>query len=178
MPKKTEEKNTKGTKKTTKASASKKVTKTTKKVEKEPVTKVEVKEVPVVKKENKKGKKVNSLMNNTPFVAACCVIILLVAVLIFILCTKRVPLTSKGEEIVATIKGKTVTANELYLSLKDKTGKDQLLNIIDEFIADKEVTFTKDDEEYVQEIVDYYVEYAEISYFREGNKTFVFSRRS
>lgn len=173
MPKKTEEKNTKGTKNTTKTSASKKVT-NVKKVEKavkEPVTKVEVKEVPVVKKENKKGKKQNSLMNNTPFVAACCVIILLVAVLIFTLCVKRVPLTSKGEEIVATIKGKKVTADELYLSLKDATGKDQLLNIIDEFIADKEVTITEDDEKYVQEIVDYYVEYAE--YYETDLATFL-----
>ena len=163
MPKKTEEKNTKGTKKTTKTSASKKVTNVKKfeKAEKEPVTKVEVKEVPVVKKENKKGKKQNSLMNNTPFVAACCVIILLVAVLIFTLCVKRVPLTSKGEEIVATIKGKKVTADELYLGLKDKAGKDQLLTIIDEFIAEKEVTITEEDEKYVQEIVDYYIEYAE-----------------
>ena len=173
MPKKTEEKNTKGTKKTTKTSASKKVT-NVKKVEKtvkEPVAKVEVKEVPVVKKENKKGKKQNSLMNNTPFVVACCIIILLVAVLIFTLCTKRVPLTSKGEEIVATIKGKKVTADELYLSLKDKTGKDQLLTIIDEFIADKEVTITEEDEEYVKEIVDYYVEYAE--YYETDLATFL-----
>lgn len=163
MPKKTEEKNTKGTKKATKTSASKKST-NVKKVEKsvkEPVTKVEVKEVAVVKKENKKGNKKNSLMNNTPFVAACCVIILLVAVLIFTLCIKRVPVTSKGEEIVATIKGKKITADELYLSLKDANGKDQLLSIIDEYIANKEVTITEEDEKYVQEIVDYYVEYAE-----------------
>ena len=176
MPKKTEEKNTKGTKKATKTSASKKVTTTkknvkTEKVVKEPVAKVEVKEVPVVKKEIKKGKKENNLMNNTPFVVACCVIVLLVAVLVFTLCTKRVPLTSKGEEIVATIKGKKITADELYLSLKDKTGKDQLLTIIDEFIADKEVTITEEDEEYVKEIVDYYVEYAE--YYETDLATFL-----
>lgn len=173
MPKKTEEKNTKGTKKTTKTSASKKVT-NVKKVEKtvkEPVAKVEVKEVPVVKKENKKGKKQNSLMNNTPFVAACCIIVLLVAVLIFTLCVKRVPLTSKGEEIVATIKGKKVTADELYLSLKDTNGKDQLLSIIDEYISEKEVTITEKDEEYVQEIVDYYLEYAE--YYETDLATFL-----
>lgn len=173
MPKKTEEKNTKGTKNTTKTSSSKKVAnvKNFEKKEKEPVAKVEVKEVPVVKKENKKGKKQNSLMNNTPFVAACCVIILLVAVLIFTLCVKRVPLTSKGEEIVATIKGKKVTADELYLSLKDAGGKDQLLSIIDEYIADKEVTITEEDNEYVKEIVDYYLEYAE--YYETDLATFL-----
>ena len=176
MPKKTEEKNVKGTKKTTKTSTAKKVTKKVEakpatKVEVKPVAKVEVKEVPVVKKVEKKGKKENSLMNNTPFVVCMCVIILLTAVLIFVLCTKRVPVTSKGEEIVATLNGKTITADELYLSLKDKTGKDQLLNIIDEYIADKEVTFTEEDEEYAQEIVDYYVEYAE--YYETDLKTFL-----
>lgn len=173
MPKKTEEKNTKGTKKTTKTSDTKKTTKTKKveKVVKVPETKVEVKEVDVVKKETEKGKKQNSLMNNTPFVAACCVIILLVAVLIFVLCIKRVPVTSKGEEIVATIKGKKVTADELYLQLKDAAGKDQLLSIIDEYISEKEVTITDDDEKYVQEVVDYYVEYAE--YYETDLKTFL-----
>ena len=113
MPKKTEEKNTKGTKKTTKAAVSKK---STKKVVKE------VKETPVVvketKKEIKKGKKTCALMNNTPFVVCMCIIILLTALLIFVACVKRVPLTSKGNEVVATIKGKKVTADELYLSLK------------------------------------------------------------
>lgn len=184
MPKKTEEKNTKGTKKTTKTSAAKKTTtnksiapkKVSEKVVKEKAakiteTKVEVKEVPVVKKEKKKGKKENSLMNNTPFVVSMCVIILLVAVLIFVVCTKRVPVTSKGEEIVATIKGKTITADELYLALKDKTGKDQLLNIIDEYIAEKEVTITDADKEYVQEVVDYYVEYAE--YYKTDLESFL-----
>lgn len=181
MPKKTEEKNTKGTKKVTKTSAttkntkSKKVVKNTEpKVKKEvkvPETKVEVKEVPVAKKEVKKGKKENSLMNNTPFVVCMCVIILLVAVLIFVLCTKRVPVTSKGEEIVATLNGKTITANELYLSLKDAGGKDQLLTLIDEYIAEKEVTFTEEDEKYVQEVVDYYIEYAE--YYETDLATFL-----
>lgn len=173
MPKKTEEKNTKGKKIATKTSATKK---TTKKVEKTKIAKIteekpEVKEVPVVKKENKKGRKENSLMNNTPFVVCMCVIILLVAMLIFVVCTKRVPVTSKGEEIVATIKGKTITADELYLSLKDLTGKDQLLTIIDEYIAEKEVTVTEKDEEYVQGVVDYYLEYAE--YYQTDLETFL-----
>lgn len=173
MPKKTEEKNTKGTKKTTKASTNKKVT-NSKKIEKAvkvPETKVEVKEVTVVKEKNKKGNKKNSLMNNTPFVVCMCVIILLVAVLIFTLCVKRVPVTSKGKEIVATVNGKKVTADELYLSLKDEKGKDQLLSIIDEYIAEKEVTVTEEDEKYVQEVVDYYVEYAE--YYQTDLETFL-----
>lgn len=181
MPKKTEEKNTKGTKKTTKASASKKTNTakkntTIKKVVKEevvkvPETKVEVKEVKVAKKEKKKGKKSCELMNNTPFVISACIIILLVAILIFVLCTKRVPTTSKGEEVIATLKGKTITADELYLKLKDEAGKDQLLSIIDEYIAEKEVTVTEDDEKYVQEVVDYYKDYAK--YYETDLETFL-----
>ena len=58
MPKKTEEKNTKGTKKTTKTSAAKKTTQNRTKVGKEKAakiteTKVEVKEVPVAMNERK-----------------------------------------------------------------------------------------------------------------------------
>ena len=176
MPKKTEEKNTKGTKKTTKTSTSKKTTTTAKKVAKEkvvkvPETKVEVKEVPVVKKDKKKGKKSCDLMNNTPFVVSVCIIIILVAILIFVLCIKKVPTTSKGEEIIATLKGKKITADELYIKLKDEAGKDQLLAIIDEYIAEKEVTVTEEDEKYVQEIVDYYKEYAE--YYETDLETFL-----
>ena len=183
MPKKTEEKNTKGTKKTTKTSTSKKTTITKKannakvtkvakeKVVKVPETKVEVKEVAVAKKENKKGKKSCGLMNNTPFVVSVCIIILLVAVLIFVLCVKKVPTTSKGEEIVASLNGKKITADELYLKLKDEAGKDQLLSMIDEYISEKEVKITKDDEEHVQEIVDYYKDYAE--YYETDLETFL-----
>ena len=167
MPKKTEEKNNKGKKKTTKTSAAKKTT-NNKKVVKVPETKVEVK---VEKKEIKKGNKGNSLMNNTPFVICMCVIILLTAMLIFTVCTKRVPSTSKGDEIVATIKGKKFTADELYTALKDEKGKDALLNLVDGYISDKEVTVTEDDEKYVQEVVDYYLEYAE--YYKTDLESFL-----
>ena len=166
MPKKTEEKNIKG-KKTTKASTIKKTTKAKKTVN----PAVEVKEVVVEKKEIKKGNKENSLMNNTPFVISMCIIILLVAVLLFTLCTKRVPLTSKGDEVVATIKGKKITANDLYASLKEENGQTALLNIVDEYIANKEVTITEDDNKKVKEIVDYYLEYAE--YYKVDLATFL-----
>ena len=159
MAKKTEEKNIKGKKTTTKVSAK---TASAKKIaKKEPVKVEKVKEAVVVKKEIKKGNKKETIFNNTPFVVCLCVIVLLVAVLIFVLCTKRVPVTSKGNEIVAKIDGKTITANDLYLSLKDEYGVNELINTIDEHIANKEVTVTKDDEKYVQEVVDYYKEMAE-----------------
>lgn len=175
MPKDTTKKNSKGTKntkakKTTKAVTSKKapVKKVpTKKVEaKVTEKKVEVKEVVKTKKGNKNSlaKKVKTLVNkvmeNTPLVVALCVIVVLVAALILTLCLKRVPKTSKGNEILATITGKTVTANDLYEELKEDDGTNSLINIIDTYIADKEVEITKENEEYVQEVVDYYKEYA------------------
>jgi len=169
MPKDTTKKNTKGTKSTT----SKKVETKKSSVKKVPAKKVEPKvtekkvEVKEVVK-TKKGKKqfvvndiITKVMKNTPLVIALCVIVVLIAALIFSLCMKRVPKTSKGEEILATVNGKTVTANELYESLKESYGTDTLINLIDTYIADKEVKINKENEEYVQEVVDYYKEYAE-----------------
>ena len=158
MPKKTEEKNTKGKKTTVKTSATKKTVKKVEKAKKEPV---KVEEVVTVKEEIKKGKEKELLMNNTPFVVSVCVIVLLLAVLIFVLCTKKVPTTKSGDEIVAKINGKTITADDLYLSLKETYGVNEVLSLIDEHIANKEVTITKDDEKYAQDVVDMYVEYAE-----------------
>ena len=184
MPKNTTKKNSKGTKSTTtKKVETKKVAekvpekKVTKKVEtkKTPVKKI-VEEKAEVKKvvKEKKGNKENvitKLMNNTPFVVASCVIILLVAILIFVLCIKRIPTTSSGKEILATINGKTITADDLYLSLKESYGTDELINVIDSYIADKEVEITKENEKYVKEVVDYYKEYAE--YYNVDLATFL-----
>jgi len=164
MPKNTTKKNTKGTKSTTskkvetkKAPVKKVETKVTEK-------KVEVKEV-VKTKKGKKESRIKVLiakhMDNTPFVIASCVVVLLLAALILVLCLKRVPKTSKGEEILATLNGKTITANELYEALKEKNGTEELVNLIDTYIADKEVEITDEHKEYVKEVVDYYKEYAE-----------------
>lgn len=185
MPKNTTQKNNKG-KNTTKAATSKKAP--AKKVEnkkveakkvevKETEKKVEVKETvkPVVKKEKKGKCKVlfDKVMNNTPFVVALCIILLLIACLIFTLCIKKVPKTTEGNDIVATIKGKEITADELYESLKESYGTDTLINLIDTYIADKEVKVTEENEEYVQEVVDYYKEYAE--YYGVDLETFLTS---
>lgn len=170
MPKDTTKKNTKGTKntkakKTTKAVTSKKAP--VKKVETKITEKnIEVKEVVKTEKGNKKSSEkkakvlVNKVMDNTPFVIALCVIVLLVAALILTLCLKRVPKTSKGNDILATITGKTVTANELYKELKEEKGTESLINIIDTYIANKEVEITEENKKYVEEVVDYYKEYA------------------
>ena len=171
MPKKTTKKNTKGTKNTTSKKVEAKTT-PVKNGETKVTEKVEVKKV----KKEKKGKAkavVTKVMENTPFVISLCAIVLLVAALILALCTKRVPTTSKGEEILATVNGKTITADELYLSLKDSHGTDALINLIDTYIADKEVKITEENKKYVQEVVDYYKEYAE--YYKVDLATFLSS---
>lgn len=183
MPKKIEEKNTKGSKKTTKQSTSKKVngtknnkqlnSNTEKKVieiKKVPETKLEIKDV-YVEKNKKKGKEKESLFNNTPFVISSCLVLLLGAIIVLLLCVKRVPVNSNGEEIIAKINGKEITANELYLSLKEDNGENKLISIIDEYISEKEAVVTEDDKKYVQEVVDYYVESAE--YYKTDLETFL-----
>ena len=201
MPKDTTKKNSKGANtkatKTTKAVTSKKAN-----TKKAPVKKVETKKVPakkveakVTKKEievkeivkEKKGKKVSifkrakiaiskiisKVMENTPLVIALCVIIVLIAALILTLCLKRIPKISDGKEIFATMTGKTITADDLYEELKEEDGYNALINIIDSYIADKEVEITEENEKYVQEVVDYYKEYAE--YYGTDLTTFLSS---
>lgn len=158
MPKKSKEKNKKDKNMATKVSNVS---------EKHGTNKViETKETVVVKKKKeKKGKGkfkalVNKVVNNTPFVVALCVILLLVGALLYTMSIRRIPKTDKGSEIVATIKGKKITAENLYQELKKSNGTDALINMIDTYIAEKEVEVTKDDKEYVTEVVDYYKDYA------------------
>lgn len=174
MPKNTTKKNNKGSKNTT----SKKV-----ETKKTPVKKVETKKAPVEKVETKvtekkvevkkvvkpekekKGKiktLINKVMSNTPFVISLCIIIILIALLILTLCSKRISKTSDGEEIIASVNGENFTADQLYTELKESYGTDALINLIDDYITDKEIQdFTEEDEKYVQEVIDYYKEYAE-----------------
>ena len=170
MAEKTTKKNTKGTKKavekkttkkvTTKAAPKKEVKKVTPKKEVKKVTKVApVKEEKIVtKKENKlKGNIKNvwdKIIANKPFAISLCIILVLTVALICTICYKRIPKTKDGKQIVATIKGKTITADDLYIELKNDYGTDKLISIIDNYITSKEVTFTKENEEYIQDIVD------------------------
>ena len=53
-----------------------------------------------------------------------------------------------GEEVVGSIKGKKVTADELYDSLKNLGGTNEFVNLIDSYIANKEI---KDSDEIKKE---------------------------
>lgn len=96
------------------------------------------------------------------FAVACVIIVILLGVTIWLALSKQVPKTKNGNEVVASIKGYKVTADDLYAQLKEANGTDTLLSLIDSYIASKEVTkLSKDDKEYVDNIVEYYKSMAE-----------------
>lgn len=160
--KKTNKKNTKvvenkTTKKvTTTKAAPKKVTpkKETKEVVKVETPKEIKKEGNLFSKDGKVVEIYNKIIANKPFAISLCVILVLTISLICTICYKRIPKTKEGNQVLATIKGKTFTADDLYLELKDTYGTDKLINMIDNYITNKEVKFTKENEEYIQDIVD------------------------
>ncbi len=177
-PKKT----TKSTKKTpvknakaTKANNTKKVSqvkkaapnKTEKKEVKQAVNNIpEVKSTKKVEKSNLFTKIKNIILKNweerKEFVISCIVIVILACMIVFLAISKQVPKLKDGSEVLASVDGLKITTDDLYIDLKDSYGTNQLINLIDQHIADDYVKeFTKDDEAQIKEIVDYYKQYAD-----------------
>ena len=195
MPKQTTGKNTKGSKAPAKKASAKKtvaskkntttkkaapakknVTKkvapknaeTAKKIE---AVKTEEAVMPKVKEEKKGNRSVSSLATNTPFAITLCLSIILLIALIISLCLKVVPKVKNGDEVLVSLKGKNITAQKLYEDLRTQYGDEAVINMIDTYIADKEVKVTADDKKYVDEVVDYYKQYAE--YYGTDLSTFL-----
>ena len=61
-----------------------------------------------------------------------------------------------GEQVVAKMKGKNITADALYTKLKKKTGSTMLVNLIDEYIANKEMKTTDKIKKSAQSTYDQY----------------------
>lgn len=76
----------------------------------------------------------------------------------------KVPKLQNGEEVIASIDGKEFTANELYNELKKQGGASVLVNMIDTFIINQEVTSNKEAEEYADSMIKQY----ELSYEQQG----------
>lgn len=96
------------------------------------------------------------------FVVACIIIAILVLIIVLLALCKRIPKTKNGEEVLASVDGLTVTSDKLYQDLKNQYGTTNVINMIDEYIANDYVKkLTKDDEKYVDQVVDYYKQYAE-----------------
>jgi len=60
------------------------------------------------------------------------------ALVVFTGCSKS-PKLSNGEEVIASVDGKDFTANELYDAMKEQYGTSALINLVDSYIANKEM---------------------------------------
>ena len=71
------------------------------------------------------------------------------------------PKLKNGEEVVVKVDGFKVSADTLYKDLKSKYGYNIAINMIDEYIANKEIADSEEIDEYVNSTVEYYSSYAE-----------------
>lgn len=94
------------------------------------------------KKESKIRKWFNDLTLERIIIGGVIIIALLLIVLIFV-STKNTK-TKNGDDIVVSVNGKTITANELYSELKKQNGKNVAINLIDDYILNKEYKTTDD----------------------------------
>lgn len=63
----------------------------------------------------------------------------------------KTPTLKNGEEVAASIEGYKVSANDLYDELKSKSGASVLIDMIDKYIADKEIETTQEIEDAAKE---------------------------
>ncbi|MBR3362796.1 MAG: peptidylprolyl isomerase [Bacilli bacterium] len=68
----------------------------------------------------------------------------------------QIPTLKDGKEVVASIKGKKISAEDLYEKLKTQSGTVTLTNMIDEFIANKEVETDEDAKTYAESQIESY----------------------
>lgn len=66
----------------------------------------------------------------------------------------KVPKLENGQEVVASIDGFNLTAEDLYEELKDINGVNVIVNKIDEYIANKEIGDSKEAEDYAKKQVE------------------------
>lgn len=95
-------------------------------------------------KENKKASKFQKWLNSLTLEQIIISGFIVLAVLLIILigvATKNTK-TTKGKDIVVSVNGKTITADELYKELKSQNGQTVVINMIDEYILNKEYKTT------------------------------------
>lgn len=142
---KTTEKKTTNKNNVTKKEASKKVTtkkvetKAEKKVEVKPVEKVEVKKEEKVEAKKDNNNLIEIIKQNITLIVLCLICILLIINIILVVNGHKAKLEN-GKEIIASIEDKTITAEDLFDSLKEKYGTKVLMDMIDQDIISKEVT--------------------------------------
>ena len=72
----------------------------------------------------------------------------MVTLALFLTGCEKSPKLSNGEEVVVEINGKQFTTGELYEKLKKSAGATVLINMVDEYIANLEITDETDAKEY------------------------------
>ena len=77
---------------------------------------------------------------------------------------KQIPKLEDGKEVVAEVEGKQITADDLYSALKEESGTNVLINLIDEFIISKEFT----DEDAANSYADRQYKYLKAQYEAKG----------
>lgn len=146
----------KATKTAAKKAPAKKVTKTTKATSKKTPLKKEVAKKEVVKetkvvdtyeaklKKEKKESKLKKWFNNLTLeqIIIGGVIVIAILLIVLIAVSTKNTKTKDGDDIVVSVDGKTITANDLYKELKKKSGQSVAINLIDEYILDKEYKTT------------------------------------
>jgi len=148
-----------------KKSETKKTVKTTKKAPtKKETIKKEVKTPKVVDtyeakiKKEKKDSKFKRWFNNLTLEQIIVGGVIIIAILLIVLIgvsTKNTK-TKNGDDIVVQIDGKTVTANELYKELKNQSGEQVAINLIDEYILNKEYKTTDEMEKSAKSTIENY----------------------
>ena len=128
--------------------------------------KKEVKEVKEVKVDNyapkankaKKQSKLSKWFNSLTLeqIVVSCTLIIVVLLIVLICVSTKNTKTKNGDDIVVSVKGKTVTANELYSELKKQNGEKIAINIIDEYILNKKYKTTDDMRNSAKSTVDNY----------------------
>ena len=95
------------------------------------------------KKEKSKIRKwFNNLTLEQIIIGGVIIIAILLIILIFV-ATKNTK-TKNGDDIVISVDGKTITADDLYSELKEQNGRNVAINMIDEYILNKEYETTDD----------------------------------
>ena len=109
-------------------------------------------------KKEKKDSKFKRWFNNLTLEQIIVGGVIIIAILLIVLIgvsTKNTK-TKNGDDIVVQIDGKTVTANELYKELKNQSGEQVAINLIDEYILNKEYKTTDEMKESAKSTIENY----------------------
>jgi len=110
------------------------------------------------RKEEKKKCKLVSWFNNLTLEQIIIGGVIVIAILLIVLIgvsTKNTK-TKNGNDIVVSVDGKTITANDLYKELKKQSGQSVAINLIDDYILGKEYKTTDDMKKSAQATIDNY----------------------